>query len=1071
MYKLLGRETELRILLEAIRGVFTQNQIRYVRITGDPGTGKTRLVQALYEQLSQLYDPKRTEERHGYWPPLFSPGVSPEVIKPSFSDGKRPALPYLWWALRCPEGNQHQAESFTPYTDGLTQLELHLLDRRKAFLMSRLAGTAIRQALVGAAASIPVVGNIVGAADAAASALELDAERRDINKQSVRGAMSVDELQLESEKLEDKIIAELARLYNPANKAHKPVPVVIIIDDAQWIDQRSLSFTNRLLLWATANMHPLLVLTTARGNEIAALGELDEDNPNRPPASVLSLERRLRRHINEQAAEVIELDSELAPEAAGELVAEVLPQASADARREILNRASGHPFFLVNYAKYIEECGWLGEDGALKCTKDDLDRVPCSSKQISQLIDERLGLLGKTLRDVLRWGSVQGTRFVDELVLRTAEEFDCKKATVKVALATLRDVHHLVGNTPPPPDAPRRYDFQHRLVYERILAQLPDEVREVVDEVLGDLLREYLEMQQLESWNAEELLPAMEFLAGFAKDKSRHSRQREKWEVTAIRAASKAMEMLIARQNFIAAEPYTEHLLVVLDWDEERIRQEASWFSRELLPWLKFTAESGIWKGREQLAGQLEIATKYAPRDRSTAELMWRIGEVHRERKEYTTAIEYYSKALGIAEEIQDKLQEANALSCLALVNSCIENYDEAINKYKKSIALYETIDESRERVNTLNNLGIMHSLKGEYIEARDIWEQCEVLYRKQQDHRGLAIVRLNLALLSEKASEYEKGIIETKQALDILQAIGDYGNTANATSFLGVLLYRQSKYKEALTYFIQASNQFEALEFDGGRALATMNIADTYKALGQVDQALAYYRQCLPLLEQHKEAYYAGLSANNMGLIHEGQGEHEQSLEYYIQAQQLFQEGKKERDQAIATMNIANTYKALGQVDEALEYYLQCLPVLQQDGENYSAGWIANEVGLLLERRGEHEKALEYLEEARQLYQAVAAEWNEAIVTKNLAGTYMALGQLDQALTLYGQCLKVFQRVEDKRVAAQVLDNMSVVFKEQNRLADARQTWRKAAELYCECGLEEDAVKIEQWLSELPEE
>ena len=62
-----GRDAELQQLKDAWADALEGN-VRYVRIAGEPGTGKTRLVQAFYEYLTKEYDPPTEKFPEGYWP-------------------------------------------------------------------------------------------------------------------------------------------------------------------------------------------------------------------------------------------------------------------------------------------------------------------------------------------------------------------------------------------------------------------------------------------------------------------------------------------------------------------------------------------------------------------------------------------------------------------------------------------------------------------------------------------------------------------------------------------------------------------------------------------------------------------------------------------------------------------------------------------------------------------------------------------------------------------------------------------------------------------------------------------
>jgi Mg-chelatase subunit ChlI len=97
-----GREEELAKAVQAWESA-RQGRVGHVRVTGEPGVGKTRLVQAFYEILSTRYDPTSKEFPEGYWPDLLSATRLESNLKPPLPKPRRPsprnALPLVGSAL------------------------------------------------------------------------------------------------------------------------------------------------------------------------------------------------------------------------------------------------------------------------------------------------------------------------------------------------------------------------------------------------------------------------------------------------------------------------------------------------------------------------------------------------------------------------------------------------------------------------------------------------------------------------------------------------------------------------------------------------------------------------------------------------------------------------------------------------------------------------------------------------------------------------------------------------------------------------------------------------------------
>jgi hypothetical protein len=93
----LGREQELQVLIDSWKKAKNGNP-QIVTLLADSGFGKTRIIQAFYNWLSQNED---GIDPDGYWPDYLDIKAKDLEIKPQIPDRVNPnEIPWLWWALR-----------------------------------------------------------------------------------------------------------------------------------------------------------------------------------------------------------------------------------------------------------------------------------------------------------------------------------------------------------------------------------------------------------------------------------------------------------------------------------------------------------------------------------------------------------------------------------------------------------------------------------------------------------------------------------------------------------------------------------------------------------------------------------------------------------------------------------------------------------------------------------------------------------------------------------------------------------------------------------------------------------
>lgn len=252
-------------------------------------------------------------------------------------------------------------------------------------------------------------------------------------------------------------------------------PLVIVIEDLQWVDRTSEEFLARLADDLAAE--PMMLLATYRPGY-------------QPPwaghsyATQLSLPR-------------------LAPDHCRELVGSLLPSRVADDAEVVVRRGEGNPFFLEELARAVQ-----GRNGGEDTPVPDT---------VEGVLMARIDRLPGEARRALRTASVLGREFSPQLLGLVWEG-----AGLESHLAELRRLEFLqeLGDRDEP-----RYAFTHALIqevaYESLLSTRRRAVHAGAARALESLHRGRLEQvydRLADHWyRAGEAEPAVEFLSRFAE--------------------------------------------------------------------------------------------------------------------------------------------------------------------------------------------------------------------------------------------------------------------------------------------------------------------------------------------------------------------------------------------------------------------------------------------------------------------------------------------------------------------------------------------------------------------------
>jgi tetratricopeptide (TPR) repeat protein len=223
-------------------------------------------------------------------------------------------------------------------------------------------------------------------------------------------------------------------------------PLVISIDDAQWIDTSSWALLERVVGGSEAT----LVVMTARSGDVgqgSALTPLLTD----PRVTVIEL-----------AGLAADDSLSIVRSALG---VEILPD---EVGRFVLDRAAGHPFYTVELAYALRDAGLIEIDGpvARLAGDADLERLEFP-ESIEGVIAVRLDRLPPETRTTLKVASVIGDPFSAPLIGELLGSGSIKDLDEQ--LESLRGLD-MIAAGPPGPD--RDYRFRHLMIRDVVYGRL-----------------------------------------------------------------------------------------------------------------------------------------------------------------------------------------------------------------------------------------------------------------------------------------------------------------------------------------------------------------------------------------------------------------------------------------------------------------------------------------------------------------------------------------------------------------------------------------------------------------------
>lgn len=596
-------------------------------------------------------------------------------------------------------------------------------------------------------------------------------------------------------------------------------PTLLLFEDVHWMDEASSDLLRHL--GSRVSTKPWLVCATRRptdGGFVAAEGT--------PPVPAMSL--RLDPLPEADAHELARTAS-----------AEELPPEELAA---ITERAGGNPLFVQELV------------AATRGSEQGLEALP---ESVEGVVTSRIDNLAPADRALLRWASVLGASFSDELVARVLED-DPDAALDPESWDRLTEFVER------DPYAAGTFHFRHALIrdaaYEglsfRRRRELHARVAEVVAETAADV-EEVAETLSLhfsladrpeEAWRFS-LLAAERARAKFANADAAELYRRALAAAPSVESLTpaevgRAWEALAdvlelggdygkARLAYRQARAWLRHdpdALAGLCLKEGRLRENEGHYAEAIRWYERGLRRADELEGSPQILHRLRLSLGYAA-------ARFRQGAFE-ECVEWTERVIEDARAAGALEE----LAHAYYLVHLAYTSLGSPKRHEVRDL---ALPIYEELGDLLRQANALNNLGIDAYYEGRWDEALGFYSRSRAARERIGDVVGAATIANNIAEILSDQGRIGEAEAELREVRAICEAAGSRLMTAVADANLGRAAARAGRGVEArelLTAAAAALREIDAgsfvVEVQARLAEAALFAGDADVALATVDEA-----------------------------------------------------------------------------------------------------------------------------------------------------------------------------------------------------------------------------------------
>lgn len=463
-----------------------------------------------------------------------------------------------------------------------------------------------------------------------------------------------------------QLFEQITRVFK---KLSRSKPLLILLDDLQWIDETSLALLFHLSRRLAASR--LMIVAAYRGSDVT------NSHPLWP--AVIEMTRRFGDIVLD-----LEDGDPQQERAFFEALLDREPNTLDETfRSQLFHQTGGHPLFTVELLHHLQNEQYLVFDEQVGWVQQKPLHVDALPARVDAVINQRIGSLAPDLQMLLRVAAVEGERFTAQVV---AASLDTDKRSMLGQLTQLARPDGLIREHSHEWLEGRhlnRYQFRHTLFQQYLYRSLSDTERRLLHQTIA----EHLEILVGNQKNRFAMTLAYHFgEAGVLPKTAIYHR-------IAGDQARQASALAEAIHHFRAA-------LAVWADDDPAGRAEVLSKLADCLRILGQQAEA------LKLLDEAYKLFKAAGENIRAGDALRRSGRLYWELGESNTGADYYHRALSQLESCPESVELAKALSAIGRMHMLASENEQAVSWSQRAIKLAKRLGAEAVVVHANNAMG-----------------------------------------------------------------------------------------------------------------------------------------------------------------------------------------------------------------------------------------------------------------------------------------------------------------------------------------------------------------------------
>lgn len=244
-------------------------------------------------------------------------------------------------------------------------------------------------------------------------------------------------------------------------------------------------------------------------------------------------------------------------------------------------------------------------------------------------------------------------------------------------------------------------------------------------------------------------------------------------------------------------------------------------------------------------------------------------GIVNRHLGKSQRAIKAYERSMALYKQAQYLPGQEYATCNLGYVYQCLGKWDVAEGLFRKSHTLSQRMGKQWREAVALNNLGSIHYWKGELEEAILAYSEARQIWQESGHEEFVAMALLNLGMSYLKQGTQSEADTYLKESLLLCQRLEAKRHFSMIYRHLAELELLREQLDDALPFAQEALDWALELKLRAEEGPARRVLGQAYRELGSLSSATTQLEESLTILEEQENPYETALTLEQLALLH----------------------------------------------------------------------------------------------------------------------------------------------------------------------------------------------------------